>query len=140
MGLHTDEWAALVKAVNPLFAFGSNLQGRHGKGAALFARTYYGAVYGIGVGVTGNSYAIPTKDESLRTLPLEEIRPYVDVFIQYAIAHPRRVIILSRFGCGLAGYTDKEILSLLPDLLPSNVYVDEKWAIYYPENKTWGTV
>ena len=44
-----------------IFVFGSNLAGRHGKGAALDAKNKYGAIYGVGFGRTGNSYAIPQK-------------------------------------------------------------------------------
>lgn len=68
----------------PIFVFGSNLAGRHGKGAALFARRNHGAIYGQGVGRQGNSYAIPTKDAKLRTLPLVTIHEHVGDFIVYA--------------------------------------------------------
>lgn len=71
------------KAVE-IFVFGSNLAGRHGKGAALYAREHYGAVYGVGVGPTGSAYAIPTKDGKLRTLPLDQIKKHVDAFLAYA--------------------------------------------------------
>ena len=72
-----------------IFVFGSNLAGRHGKGAALDARIDWGAEYGVGVGRTGEAYAIPTKDHRLVTLPLDEIKPYVDDFIKYATEHPQ---------------------------------------------------
>ena len=71
-----------------IMVFGSNQAGRHGKGAALYAREHHGAVYGQGQGHFGNSYAIPTKDALIRTLPLEVIKRHVDTFIGYAIAHP----------------------------------------------------
>ena len=68
-----------------IFVFGSNLAGRHGAGAALYAHKVHGAVYGIGVGRTGNAYAIPTKAEGIqRTLYIEEIKLYVDEFIEFA--------------------------------------------------------
>ena len=60
-----------------IFVFGSNQAGRHGKGAALYARQNHGVVYGVGEGITGNSYAIPTKDYNLRTRPLDSIRQSV---------------------------------------------------------------
>ena len=66
---------------NEVFVFGSNLAGRHGKGAALHARQQHGAIYGQGVGLQGSSYAIPTKDSLLRTLPLSEINKYVYDFL-----------------------------------------------------------
>ena len=63
-----------------IFVFGSNLAGRHGKGAALYARQHHGAIDGQGIGLQGNSYAIPTKDARLRTLPLSQISTYVEEF------------------------------------------------------------
>ena len=59
-----------------LFVFGSNEAGRHGKGAALHAKQHYGAEYGVGVGPSGDAYAIPTKDGKLKTLPLTKIHEY----------------------------------------------------------------
>lgn len=59
--------------IPPIFVFGSNLAGRHGKGAALFARQQRGAKTGVGEGLTGTSYALPTKDENLKTRPLEAV-------------------------------------------------------------------
>jgi hypothetical protein len=72
----------MTNTTNTIFVFGSNLAGRHGKGAALCARQHHGAVYGVGVGRTGDSYAIPTKDVTLRTLPLKTIEAFVDQFIE----------------------------------------------------------
>ena len=84
-----------------VFVFGSNLAGRHGKGAALFARNNHGAIYGVGVGIQNNSYAIPTKDHNLRTLPLHIIKQHVDEFIEYA-KHSNDTFQVTRVGCGLA--------------------------------------
>jgi hypothetical protein len=77
-----------------IFVFGSNLAGRHGKGAALHAKNHYGAIQGVGFGRTGNAYAIPTKDENLQVLPLTTIRAWCWAFIEYARAHPGTVIHL----------------------------------------------
>ena len=93
----------------PVFVFGSNLAGRHGKGAALAARKYHGAKYGIGEGPQGNSYAIPTKDEQLKSLPLTEILHGVHRFIMYAEAHPELTFEVTPIGCGLAGYEPRQI-------------------------------
>lgn len=95
--------------IRPLFVFGSNLSGRHGKGAALTARNEYGAVYGVGVGRTGNAYAIPTKDAFLRTLPLDAIESYVKAFLFYARENPELKFFVTRVGTGLAGYKDAQI-------------------------------
>lgn len=92
-----------------IFVFGSNLAGRHGKGAALHAREKHGAECGVGVGRTGSSYAIPTKDERLRTLPLTTIALYVEQFLDYAAQHPQLRFEVTRIGCGLAGYQEEDI-------------------------------
>ena len=89
---------------NPVFVFGSNLAGRHGKGAALCAMKDHGAIYGQGVGMQGHSYAIPTKDHQLKTLPLEMIKKYVDDFLSFAGEHPDWHFHVTAIGCGLAGY------------------------------------
>jgi hypothetical protein len=72
-----------------IFVFGSNLAGRHGGGGAREAHENFGAQMGVGVGMTGRSYAIPTMDEDLKPLSLEKIRQYVDRFVGHAIANPR---------------------------------------------------
>lgn len=92
-----------------IFVFGSNLAGRHGKGAALAAKTLYNAQTGIGFGPTGNAYAIPTKDEKLRVLSISEIYKYVKEFIEYAKAHPELKFIITPIGTGLAGYKHSQI-------------------------------
>lgn len=92
-----------------IFVFGSNLAGRHGKGAALEARQKHGAVYGQGEGLQGDSYAIPTKDARLNSLPLESIASYVAKFIDFARQHPDLRFFVTEIGCGLAGYTREQI-------------------------------
>lgn len=109
-----------------IFVFGSNLAGRHGKGAALAARTQYGAEYGVGVGRTGNAYAIPTKDAALKTLPLRTIRAFVDQFIEYAEQHHELQFEVTRIGCGLAGWTDEEIAPMFARA-PDNCNLPEGW-------------
>jgi hypothetical protein len=104
-----------------IFVFGSNLAGRHGKGAALHAMRYHGAVYDNGVGRMGNSYAIPTKGYRLKTLPLSSIKTYVNDFLEYARQHPELEFELTPIGCGLAGYTPGDIAPLFEDA-PANVH------------------
>lgn len=103
-----------------IFVFGSNLAGRHGKGAALHARQKHGAKYGQGVGPQGRSYAIPTKTIHLDTLPLPAIRSYVADFIQYALAHPELTFRLTAIGCGLAGYKPEQIAPMFVNV-PANI-------------------
>lgn len=112
-----------------IFVFGSNLAGRHGKGAALTAYRQHGAVYGEGVGLYGNSYAIPTKDENLVTLPLHKIKKYVDVFIRFAELNPDMKFEVTRIGCGFAGYEDSDIAPMFVNA-PSNCILPVGWRTY----------
>lgn len=109
-----------------VFVFGSNLAGRHGKGAALCAMKDHGAIYGRGIGPQGHSYAIPTKDGSLVTLPLFTINLYVDVFKRFALERPEKTFNVTRIGCGLAGYTDSDIAPMFMDA-PINCNLPEGW-------------
>lgn len=111
-----------------IFVFGSNMAGRHGKGAALFAFQKRGAKYGQGYGLQGESFAIPTKDERIRTLPLTYIRIWVDLFIEFARAHPELEFEVTRIGCGLAGYTDKDIAPMFRNA-PINCELPEGWRV-----------
>lgn len=115
--------------MEPIFVFGSNLAGRHGKGAALHARSHHGAVYGIGVGQTGNAYAIPTKDERLNVLPLHVIAVHVAAFLAYASAHPDLTFQVTRIGCGLAGYRNDQIAPMFKGA-PSNCIMPSEWKGY----------
>lgn len=108
-----------------IFVFGSNLAGRHGKGAALHARQHFGAIYGVGEGVQGRSYAIPTKDEHLRTLPLDRIRAHVESFLAWA-RHTGAPCRLTAIGCGLAGYRPEDIAPMFRDA-PPNVDLPEEF-------------
>ncbi len=109
-----------------IFVFGSNRAGRHGAGAALFARQIHGARYGIGEGRTGNAYAIPTKDEQLNVLPLTDIAMHVATFIEYARMTPQLEYEVTRIGCGLAGYADADIAPLFTNA-PPNCHLPPEW-------------
>lgn len=106
-------------ASNEIFVFGSNLDGRHGKGAALCARNDHGAKYGQGRGLQGNSYAIPTKSHTLRPLTLGEINHYVAIFLDFAREHPELVFNITPIGCGWAGYTPQEIAPMFRNHPPN---------------------
>ena len=107
-----------------VFVFGSNLAGYHGKGAALFARTHFGAVQGIGVGPLGNSYAIPTKDERLYSRNPPEINDALRAFKYYARTNPDTCFLLTPVGTGLAGI-DPSKLELTNDLPGNVVYLPD---------------
>ena len=97
---------------NEIFVFGSNLAGAHGGGAARLAYKRFGAVWGEGVGLYGQTYAIPTMQGGVET-----IKPYVDAFIRFAKAHSRLTFLVTRIGCGIAGFRDEEIAPLFTDAI-----------------------
>lgn len=109
-----------------IFVFGSNRQGWHGEGAAAYARQRFGAVWGEGIGRTGQCYAIPTMDGSV-----EKIRPYVEEFIAYAEAHPELTFLVTEIGCGIAGYTVTQIAPLFSAALDMpNVLLPQRFVEY----------
>lgn len=110
-----------------VFVFGSNLRGVHGAGAALFARQRYGARYGQGVGPQGQAYAIPTKAADVHTtLPLVVVRGHVLDFLRYAQTRPTEDFLVTRIGCGLAGYSDGQISPFF-STAPSNCILPVQW-------------
>lgn len=102
----TPEFITALKP-NEIFVFGSNLQGMHAGGAARIANEKFGAIWGQGVGMQGQSYAIPTMQGGVET-----IEPYVKEFIAFAKAHSEYIFLVTPIGCGIAGFTAKEIAPL----------------------------
>lgn len=111
----------------PIFVFGSNLAGRHGRGSAKEALVHHGAKRGLGVGFYGNSYAIPTKDEHLTVLPLEVIKNHVFDFLRFAKEYPERTFNVVDIGCGLAGYTPEQIAPMFKNKT-ENVLLSETFS------------
>lgn len=105
-GRITPSWIDSLKE-NEIFVFGSNLAGMHGGGAARIARLHFGAVMGQGVGLQGQSYAIPTMQGGVET-----IRPYVEEFIIFAHQHPELHFLVTPIGCGIAGFEAEDIAPL----------------------------
>ena len=126
----TPEWITTLKP-NEIFVFGSNLAGRHAGGAARIATDKFGAEWGVGVGRTGQTYAIPTMQGGVDT-----IRPYVDDFIEYATQHPELNFLVTRIGCGIAGFRDVDIAPLFAkckDML--NVWLTHTFLIVLSNNE-----
>ena len=124
---HTPEHITEL-ADNEIFCFGSNTRGRHGKGAALQALQQFGAEYGVGEGIAGQSYAFPTLDENLAKLSECELLSSIRILRATAEALPEKVFLLTRVGCGLAGFTEDYMKSLFARIeLPSNVIKPEGW-------------
>ena len=115
-----------IEALQPdeVFVFGSNLGGFHGGGAARVAFRKFGAEWGKGVGLHGQSYAIPTMQGGVET-----IKPYVDEFIDFARSYPGRFFYVTRIGCGIAGFHDREIAPLFAEALTmENVVLPESFV------------
>lgn len=103
---YTPDYLRSLKA-DEVFVFGSNLRGLHGGGAARFAQLHFGAEWGVGVGLQGQSYAIPTMQGGVDT-----IKPYVEQFIDFAVTHKYLFFYVTKIGCGIAGFRDEQIAPL----------------------------
>lgn len=113
-----------------IFVFGSNEFGWHGAGAAKMA-VHFGAVIGVGFGMQGNTFAIPTKDWNVKTLPIEVIKFYVDRFLVFARNLPDLEFLVTAVGCGLAGYSTKDIAPLFKEAITiENIHLPKSfWDI-----------
>lgn len=108
---------------NEVFVFGSNLAGMHGGGAAALAYRKWGAVWGQGVGMQGQCYAIPTMHGGV-----DKIKPYVDEFIEYARQHMELDFLVTEIGCGIAGFVPSDIAPLFVDSLNlPNIYLPKRF-------------
>ena len=108
---------------NEVFVFGSNLQGMHGGGAARVAHEKFGAVWGEGIGLQGQSYAIPTMHGGV-----DAIAPYVNDFIAFAKEHPELKFLVTEIGCGIAGFRISEMAPLFKEALKmENIYLPERF-------------
>ncbi len=114
---------------NYVFVFGSNLAGIHGAGAAREALEKFGARIGVGEGMMGMSYALPTKDDKIESLPINKVGHYIAAFKFFAYTNPERKFFLTRVGCGLAGFKDEEIAPLFVGS-PDNINFPEEWKKY----------
>lgn len=114
-----------------IFVFGSNLAGFHGAGAALAAYNWYGAKRGIGEGLMGQSYAIPTKDVEIQTRPMECIAESIKSFVEFTHLAPHLKFFVTRVGCGLAGLKDRDIAPLFAGAL--NCSFPDPWKEYLEE-------
>lgn len=119
---YTPERISSLKP-DEVFVFGSNLAGMHAGGAARVAVNKFGAIWGQGVGLQGQSYAIPTMQGGVDT-----IKPYVDQFITFAKENAGKIFLVTRIGCGRAGFRDEEIAPLFKDAIHlENVILPESF-------------
>ena len=118
-------------ASNEIFVFGSNLAGSHGGGAARAAYDHFGAIWGLGVGMQGQSYAIPTMHGGA-----DVIKPYVDQFIDFAASHREYTFLVTRIGCGIAGFTAKDMAPLFAAALDvENILLPEDFVMVLQPNR-----
>jgi len=116
---------------NEIFVFGSNLEGVHGGGAARLAYDRFGAIWGQGVGLQGQSYAIPTMQGGVET-----IRPYVDEFVRFAKTRPDLKFYVTQIGCGIAGFRVEEIAPLFHTAINvENIILPKEFVNYIEQNK-----
>lgn len=130
-----------------IFVFGSNEAGIHGAGAARVAYEKHGAQMGLAFGLSGNSFAIPTKGKRLvgyrrgigHTLPLSSIKRYVDSFLWHAARYPENQFQVTCIGCGLAGLKHEDVAPMFKNA-PSNCFFDTAWKPWLGEEANyWGT-
>lgn len=122
-----------------IFVFGSNEAGIHGAGAAKIAVDKHGAVWGKSYGHYGDSFAIPTKDEYIESMPLDRIEQYVQGFLAYAIGHRKVKFKVTCIGCGLAGNKHADIAPMFR-MAPGNCSFDELWRPWLGDDHNyWGT-
>lgn len=109
-----------------IFVFGSNLRGLHGGGAARVAYERFGAIWGQGVGLQGQSYGIPTMHGGI-----DAIKPYVDEFIEFAKNHTEYTFLVTKIGCGIAGFKEEEIAPLFANAVSvDNIVLPESFVMF----------
>ena len=130
-----------MKTDDMIFVFGSNEGGIHGAGAAKFAFEHKGARWGKPFGIAGNSFAIPTKDRTIKhTLPLDKISTYVDQFLAFADGVREVEFQVTCIGCGLAGLKHEDVAPMFR-MATKNVLFDNLWKPWLEPYgfRFWGT-
>ena len=128
---------------NEIFVFGSNANGHHGGGAARCALDCFRAEWGKGEGITGQCYAIPTLDKSMRKVDPFDLLQSLRIFIRYAVAHPEKVFLVTKIGCGIAGWNERGVARLLYiafrseglKRMPKNVIIPREFYLSYVDRE-----
>ena len=121
-----------------IFVAGTNLDGIHGAGSAKYAHDHEGLRIGVGRGLDGNSYALPTVGHNFSRMTLPQVAVEVGRFIEIARQYPQQEFKVTRVGCALAGFTDGQIAPLFADA-PGNCLFDAAWDQYLDGKRCWGT-
>lgn len=111
---------------NEIFVFGSNYAGNHAGGAAALAQERFGAEHGIAEGLTGRSYAFPTLYMDMKKRTKKGLEASAGRLFSTARALPEKMFLLTKVGCGIAGFTEEEMASLFVDA-PENIIKPLSW-------------
>jgi hypothetical protein len=124
--LKKDCMSQLLKDLNLVFVFGSNLKGIHGAGAALFARQWRNAKIGVGEGImyykdgiTPSCYALPSKKTPKDFMEKNEFQSHIEKFKEFALNHPEMTFQVTKIGCNLAGFNEEDVIPMFADLPPN---------------------
>lgn len=116
----TSPWMIVQLKPNEVFVFGSNVNGYHGGGAALTALQKFGAIWGQGEGLQGQSYGIPTMEG------IDSMKAAIERFILFAKEHRELIFLVTPIGCGIAGYKPEEVAPFFRSAIDlENVYLPE---------------
>ena len=117
----------MIERLEPgqIFVFGSHASGHHAGGAARQAVRQFGAIVGQGEGVQGQSYALPTMHG------VDAFRRAIATFVAVAAAHPEFEFLLTKVGCGIAGYPEEQVIAMFREALPNgwpvNIVPPDGW-------------
>ncbi len=112
--MNTPEVITSLKP-NEIFVFGSNMAGLHHGGAAALAHQEFGAEFENGIGRQGQTYAIPTMDQTFQPLALAYIEAFVFQFLDYARHNPALTFFVTKIGCGITGFKARDIAPMFLD-------------------------
>ena len=134
----------IVPEKDTIMVFGSNFMGIHGAGSALSARKYFGAQHGVGTGLTGNSYALPTTDLNKKGRPNVDQKTIINNIIdmyECATEHPEKNFKVAYRNqpdeVTLCGYSGRDLMGMFREAgkrfggIPDNVWFSEEWNPHF---------
>lgn len=130
MKRYTEEVINYLKS-NEIFVFGSNEGGQHYGGAAMAAFCYFGAEWGLPFGLSGRTFAIPTLTKDYKKLDKESLKSYIKKFFEFVKENKQYTFILTKIGCGIAGFTTNEIKDIIWDVVGENMPINVVYPIEF---------